>query len=154
MRFFLPFSIIGALLMLGAPASAESQLSAAAVLPSVTLPPALDRVLRHYERAWRAHDDAALAMLFSEDGFVLANGRPPAWGRDAIRSSYANGGGPLVLRALAYATAGSTGYIIGAYGAGEGGGDTGKFVLALRRGNDGRWLIAADIDNGNQRPSP
>jgi len=56
------------------------------------------------------------------------------------------------LRALAYAIEGSTGYIIGAYGAGER--DTGKFVLALRRGGDGRWLIAADIDNGNQRPKP
>ncbi len=151
MRYFLPFNIVGALLALGVAARAESQASAAA-LPSVTLPPALDRVLRDYERAWRARDPAALAMLFAEDGFVLANGRPPVQGRQAIRSAYAEGGGPLVLRALAYAIEGSTGYIIGAYGAGER--DTGKFVLALRRGGDGRWLIAADIDNGNQRPKP
>jgi len=151
MRYSLSLGIIGGILVLSAGARAESPAPAAA-LPSVTLPPALDRVLRDYERAWRARDPAALAMLFAEDGFVLANGRPPAKGRQAIRAAYAEGGGPLVLRALAYAIEGSTGYIIGAYGPGEG--DTGKFVLALRRGGDGKWLIAADIDNANRRPKP
>lgn len=149
MQYSLPLTIIGGILLLSAGVRAESPAPAAA-LPSVTLPPALDRVLREYELAWRARDPAALAMLFAEDGFVLANGRPPAKGRQAIRAAYAEGGGPLVLRALAYAIEGSTGYIIGAYGRGEG--DTGKFVLALRRGGDGKWLIAADIDNANQRP--
>src|SRR3979411_1552026 len=43
MRYFLPLNIIGALLALGVAARAESQASTAA-LPSVTLPPALDRV--------------------------------------------------------------------------------------------------------------
>lgn len=43
------------------------------------------------------------------------------------------------------------GYIVGAYGYGEGG-ETGKFVLALRREPGGPWMIAADIDNGNQMP--
>lgn len=27
-------------------------------------------------------------------------------------------------------------------------------LLALRRGDDGRWLIAADMDNSNHRPGP
>src|SRR5262245_32960534 len=61
-------------------------------LPSIELPPALDRVLRDYERAWQARDPAALATLFAEDGFVLANGSPPVRGRDAIRTAYAHGG--------------------------------------------------------------
>lgn len=30
-------------------------------LPDVALPPQLDRVLRDFERAWRANDSAALA---------------------------------------------------------------------------------------------
>ena len=30
----------------------------------------------------------------------------------------------------------------------------GKFLLALRRGGDGRWLIAADLDNANRPPQP
>ena len=83
-------------------------------LPSFELPDALTRVLRDYEQAWRARDAAALAALFTEDGFVLSNGRPPVRGREAIRESYRNAGGPLFLRALAYSADGVTGYIIGA----------------------------------------
>jgi ketosteroid isomerase-like protein len=120
--------------------------------PSVALPPELDRVLRDYEQAWQARDAAVLAALFAEDGFVLASGRPPARGRAEIRAAYAGAGGPLALRALAHATEGRVGYIIGAFGRVKGE-DSGKFVLALRRGDDGRWLIAADIDNSNRRPS-
>jgi len=45
-------------------------------LSDVALPPQLDRVLRDYERAWRAGDAAALASLFAEDGFLLQNNRP------------------------------------------------------------------------------
>lgn len=48
-------------------------------LPSVNLPPALDRVLRDYERAWQARDAAGLAALFTEDGMTLSNNnnQPP-----------------------------------------------------------------------------
>jgi ketosteroid isomerase-like protein len=126
----------------------------APALPSVALPPALDLVLRDYEKAWQAKDAAGLAALFAEDGFVLASGRPPVRGRDAIRAAYAGAGGPLALRALAYSTEGDVGYIIGAFGPVAGGEDRGKFVLALRRDPAGRWLITADIDNSNQRSPP
>ncbi|MGH7537796.1 MAG: YybH family protein [Gemmatimonadales bacterium] len=122
-------------------------------LPSITPPPELDRVLRDYERAWKAGDAATLAMLFTEDGFVLSNGKAAARGRDAIRQAYQGAGGDLRLRALAYATQDSVGYIIGAYryGGGPDAPDTGKFILALRRSSGGPWLIGADIDNTNQR---
>jgi ketosteroid isomerase-like protein len=122
-------------------------------LPSVILPPELDRVLRDYEKAWQARDAAGLAALFAEDGFVLASSRRPVRGRPAIRAAYSGAGGPLALRALAYSTEGGVGYIIGAFGRVKGGEESGKFVLALRRGDDGRWLIAADMDNSNRRPS-
>ena len=131
---------------------------ATAALPSVTLPPALDRVLRDYERAWRAGDNTALAALFAEDGFVLQGGRAPVRGRAAIRAAYAGqGGGQLRLRALAAATADSVGYIIGAYGYGDAPGDVGKFTLTLRRAPGGAWLIFSDMDNPSQpprRPAP
>ncbi len=142
------------LLLLGSAPAGSQQPVPVAALPTIDLPLALEGVLRDYERAWQARDAAALAALFTEDGFVLANGRPPVRGRAAIRAAYADGGGPLALRALAYTTQDSVGYIIGAYGPGVGGGDTGKFVLALQRVGDGRWLIAADIDNFNRRPRP
>jgi len=133
-------------------------------MPSVALPPALARVLRDYERAWRAGDARAVAALFAPDGLVLSNGRPPARGRQAIEATYAAQGGPLVLRALAFATADTVGYIIGAYGYADRGTpaaavgqtpvpDLGKFTLTLRRerGGDGRWLIVSDMDNSNGR---
>ena len=63
-------------------------------------------------------------------------------------------GGDLRLRALAFATSDDVGYIIGAYRYGDAAEDMGKFVLALRRGADGKWLIAGDIDNSNRRPGP
>ena len=140
-----------ALLALLLPAVAAAQ-DAPRALPSVDLPPTLERVLRDYERAWAAGDAAGLATLFTEDGFVLSNGAEPIRGRDAIRRKYANAGGPLRLRALGYATADTVGYIVGAYRYGDATVDGGKFVLALRREPGGRWLIAADIDNSIRRP--
>ena len=123
------------------------------LLPSVALPPDLDRVLRDYERAWRAADAAALAALFAEDGFVLQGGRAPVRGRDAIRKAYTGqAGGPLRLRALAATVADSVGYIIGAYGYGDTSGDQGKFTLTLRRTRGGPWLIFSDMDNSSQPP--
>lgn len=122
-------------------------------LPSVALPPELDRALRDYERAWRAGDAAALASLFAEDGFVLQSNRPPARGRPAIQAAYeGQGGGPLRLRSLAFAAGNTTGYIIGAYGYGDAPGDTGKFTLTLHRAPGQPWLIFSDMDNQNAPP--
>jgi ketosteroid isomerase-like protein len=133
------------------PSAAQGSTAPASGLPSVTLPAQLDRVLRDYERAWRSGDAAAVAALFSTDGFVLQNGRAPVRGRAAIGTAYTGqAGGPLRLRALGYATADTTGYIIGAYGYGDTPGDMGKFTLTLRRARGGTWEIFSDMDNGNQ----
>jgi len=71
-------------------------------------------------------------------------------GREAIEAQYAKtSGGNLRLRALAYSTADTVGYIIGAYRYDRAESDVGKFILALKRERGGPWLIAADIDNGN-----
>lgn len=128
--------------------AAQAPAPAPPLHPSVRLPPALDRVLRDYERGWSAGDVNALAGLFTPDGFALPNGKAPARGADAIKAAYAGGGGPLKLRALAYATADTVGYIIGAFTYNDPAApDIGKFILALRKGPGGRWLIAADMDN-------
>jgi len=128
------------------------QASAAAQLPSVPLPPELARVLTDYEGAWQQKDAAALAALFAENGFVLSSGAPPVRGRAAIQKHYSGQGGPLSLRALAYAAEGSTGYIIGGFSREQGQPDIGKFTLTLDLASDGRWLIMSDMDNGNSRP--
>lgn len=122
-------------------------------LADAALPPDLDRVLRDYERAWRANDAAALASLFAEDGFVLQSNAPPVRGRPAIQAAYTGqGGGSLRLRALAFATGDTNGYIIGAYAYGDASDDTGKFTLTLRRAPGRPWLIFSDMDNPNAFP--
>jgi ketosteroid isomerase-like protein len=133
------------------PSASAGQTREPQVHATVALPAPLARVLTDYEAAWRNRDAAALAALFSEDGFVLSNGVPPVRGRAAIERHYTGQGGPLALRALAYATEGPVGYIVGGFSRAEGEPDTGKFTLTLKRGDDGRWLIFSDMDNGNQR---
>lgn len=117
---------------------------------SIKLAPELARVLTDYEAAWRAGDGAALARLFDEEGFALPNGEPPVRGRAAIQKYYKGPGSPLVLRPFASATEGAVGYILGGFSRQEGEPDVGKFTLTLRKGADGRWLIASDMDNGNR----
>jgi ketosteroid isomerase-like protein len=124
--------------------------AAASAEPSVVLPPELARVLTDYESAWKAGNAAALASLFTEDGYVLGAGRGPTKGRAAIQKLYTHPGAPLSLRAISYATQGDVGYIIGGYSAERDKPDDGKFTLTLRKSKDGRWLIVSDMDNSNQ----
>jgi hypothetical protein len=122
-----------------------------AELPSIQLPPELDRVLRDYERHWKASEGAALSALFTEDGFIQRGGN---WirGRDSIRAAYtASSGGDLRLRAVGYAAADTVGYIVGAYRYGSATNDGGKFILALRRAPRSEWKIAADLDAANRQ---
>jgi len=119
---------------------------------SVALPPELARVLTDYEAAWQAKSANALAALFAEDGFVLSDGKPAVRGRTAIETHYTGSGGPLALRAFAYATDGTTGYILGGFARQAGTPDIGKFTLTLRKDETGRWLILSDMDNANARP--
>lgn len=149
--------VIFALMLAAGPLLGQSTPAPSAVeeLPSVALPPELDRVLRDYERAWRAGDAAALAALFAEDGFVLQSNRPPVRGRAAIQAAYSGeGGGPLRLRALAFVSEDTIAYIVGGYGYGDKPGDTGKFTLTLRRTPGKPWLIYSDMDNQNAAPKP
>lgn len=117
-------------------------------LPTIALPPEIDRVLRDYERFWRDGEGARLADLFTPDGILLPGGAPPQRGRSAIAASRTRGGGALELVAFAYAVGDTVGYVIGGYRplpiAPEG-----RFMLALRRAADGAWRIAADMENGH-----
>jgi ketosteroid isomerase-like protein len=148
-------SIIGRLaagfVLLGL-AAVAAQAPDVSLPPSVELPAELARVLRDYEAAWTRRDAAALARLFTEDGYVMANGGPPVKGRAAIEKHYTGAGGALFLRAFAYANEGSIGYLLGGFTGAQGATDAGKFTLTLRKGGDGRWLIVSDMDSPNRRP--
>lgn len=148
MRFTILLLTVPVLMMGASPAPLGEQVQQ----PTVTLPPPLARVLVDYEVAWQNKDAAGLAALFTEDGFVLSNGTPPVRGRAQIEKRYSGSGGQLALRALAFATEGSIGYIIGGFARQKGQPDIGKFTLTLRKGPEGRWLIMSDMDNGNTRP--
>jgi ketosteroid isomerase-like protein len=143
-------AVITLTLMFGTPTAVAADQPPAAQEPSVQLPPELARVLTDYEAAWQGRDAATLARLFAEDGFVLPNGGPPVRGRAAIQRHYAGAGGPLALRALAFAVDGPVGYIIGGFARQAGEPDRGKFTLTLRKGSDGKWLIVSDMDSPNQ----
>jgi hypothetical protein len=138
-------------IFLATPSPALAQNAPEAPQPSVQLPPELDRVLRDYETRYRMGGDT-LAALFAEDGFVLSGGLPPVRGRAAIARHYGRAGGPLMLRAIAYATEGDLGYIIGGYRYPPQTTDMGKFTLTLRRDASGYWVIYSDMDNANARP--
>jgi hypothetical protein len=136
--------------------SLEAQTADSAPLPSITLPPELARVLTDYETQWRFGGDS-LTKLFTEDAVLTVGGKPPMRGRAALAAHYAGPKGPLALRAIAYAAEGSVAWIVGGYTMQRGEPDVGKFILALRKGPDGRWLIFSDMDTGNaamRRPGP
>jgi hypothetical protein len=144
----LALAFVSALLS-AAPAFGQPAAPSVTRLPSVTLPPELDRVLRDYERLWKARDGDGLSQIFTEDGFIA---KPAGWirGRAAIAEQYkATSGGELKLRALGYAASDTVGYIVGAYAYGETAAtrDNGKFTLTLRRRPGGMWLIASDLDS-------
>ena len=121
-------------------------------LPTVDLPAELARVLRDYERHWQGGRPEALAALFTEEGLVARRG---GWirGTERLQEALTGTSSSLRLRPVAYAMNGDVGHIVGAYGYATEPGvpDRGMFILALRKGHDGRWLIAADLD-GSSRP--
>ena len=142
------------LVVVGLIAAVAAQEPEPAAQPSIDLPSDIARVLRDYEAAWSAGNAAALAQLFTEDGYVLPNGGVPVKGRAAIQRHYTgSGGSPLFLRAFAYGAEGSVGFILGGYAGQQGRPDAGKFTLTLRKERDGRWLIVSDMDSPNRRPA-
>ena len=147
-------AVVFSLMAVAGPSPGQNASEPGAVkdLPSVELPPELDRVLRDYERAWRAGDAVALASLFAQDGFVLQSNRPPIRGREEILAEYKGlKGSPLQLRALAFSSEDTIAFIIGGYDSNDHG-DIGKFTLTLRRSPGKPWLIYSDMENMNSAP--
>jgi len=136
--------LLGALFTLALNVPALAQTPA-----TVTVPAEVDRLLKDYEKAWIAKDTGALAKLFTADGMALPSGQMPAQGEESIRKAYSPSvGAPLNLRPVAYHASGELAYVIGGWGGASDKPEFGKFVLVLRK-VDGRWLIAADMDNSN-----
>jgi len=115
--------------------------------------PGLERERKQLREVEESLQTPPSSLNMDRHGSAARSGRivvyGPVRGRAGITRAYQRAGGPLVLRALAFATADTVGYIIGAYSSSSGAPDIGKFILALRRERGGAWRIAADMDNGN-----
>ena len=61
-RAFILSAALAAALAAASPERAQELAAKSPTLPSVALPPELARVLTDYEKAWRAHDAARLAL--------------------------------------------------------------------------------------------
>jgi ketosteroid isomerase-like protein len=148
------FVVALTILIAGARAGAQTPQAPtdASTPPAISLPSAFERVLRDYEAAWRDGDGARLASLFTEDGFAVQSGSPMRRGRAAIAGGITRPGGTLQLTAFAYSSSGNVGYIVGGYRYPTTVGAGGRFVLALRNGDDGRWVKAAQLDNTGPPP--
>lgn len=134
--------------------SADAQQHVGSSESSIDLPPPLARVLRDYEAAWRARDAPALARLFVDGEIVMPNGCASIKGRAAVERCYSRSGGDLSLRALAFATDATLGYIIGEYAPRDGDPAIGRFTLTLRKDPSGQWLIVSDMDRAYPRRAP
>ena len=100
-----------------------------------------DKFLRDYQRG----DSGACAMVYTEDGIRIEPGSPPSIGRDAIaaalKTSISKGVEILNFTTTTAVADGSIGYAIMTVGTNSG---DGLIMLAMKRTNDGRWLVAAE----------
>jgi predicted TIM-barrel fold metal-dependent hydrolase len=115
-------------------------------LPAVALPEDLSRLLREHEKGW--NDKAALAGLLTEDSLAF-DSLEPLWvrGRDEVATFLSERFARAYrMTPVAYAVEGSTGYCAGYFTRGEGASikHFGHFLLALKKGTDGTWRIAAE----------
>ncbi|HEV2765345.1 MAG TPA: hypothetical protein VGV38_20350, partial [Pyrinomonadaceae bacterium] len=118
-------------------------------LPAVQLPEDFARLVGAREKSW--NDQTALAALYTEDSLLLntLDEDFPTWmrGRSAVASELTRYfESAYRITPVAFQLEGSAGYVAGYYTRGEGEAlrHFGHVFLSLRKGADGRWLIAAE----------
>jgi uncharacterized protein (TIGR02246 family) len=116
-----------------------------------------------YIAAFNAGDAAGVAALFAEDAVSMPDHHVALEGRAAIESymrdtfaQYTTNitvtpGETEVMGDIAHEHGSFTTTITPKAG-GNAMTDTGKYLVILKRGSDGRWLIHHDIDNANVAP--
>jgi len=115
-------------------------------LPAVALPGDLDRLLRAVEKGW--NDKQALAPLLTEDSVVF-DWLDPHWikGRDEVTTYLSRlFARPYRVTPISYGIDGSAGHVAAYFTRGEGPAAKhfGQALLAVRKGADGLWRIAAE----------
>lgn len=115
---------------------------------------------RQWVEAYNANDWQALSALFTPDAMLMPPGDSIVMGRREIAAWQRDNESGFQIQ-LEIDDIEVSGDIAAVYGTscvsipGEDGTvyDTGKYVEIRRRGDDGDWLIAADIFNSDGKPS-
>jgi len=114
---------------------------------------AIEAAVTRYVAASNRGDADALMELYAEDAVLLPPDHEPIEGREAIRDYWRQGTDQgLEVRTLRVDTDGELGYLVGSYrlpATEDEPADSGKYVMCLKRQNDGSWKLTADIWNSS-----
>jgi uncharacterized protein (TIGR02246 family) len=122
-------------------------------------------VRNRYVAAYNAGDAAGVAALFAEDAISLPDHAPAINGRAASENSlkemFAKNTANITITPGETEIVGDIAHEHGSYSitvtpkaGGNAMTDTGKYLVILKRGSDGKWLVHHDIDNTNAPPTP
>ncbi len=119
----------------------------------------LARLQTEWVAAANAKDSAKLAALYAENAVLMPPNAPMAKGRPAIQAVWKGmmdqNARDIVLTSIDRSVSGDLGYEAGTYtlNMGAPGGpvasDKGKYLMTVRRGPGGKWLIQNDIFNSD-----
>lgn len=113
-----------------------------------------DEIRQRWVAAANSKDAAGLAGLYTDDALLMPSNMASVKGRAAIQASWKGmldqGAHNVSLTRVSGAQAGEWGYEVGTYSAMFGNSpDKGKYMLSLKKGKDGKWLIQEDIFNSD-----
>jgi ketosteroid isomerase-like protein len=113
-----------------------------------------DELRQRWVAAANAKDAAGLTALYTDDAMVMPSNAPTAKGRTAVQGVWKGlmdqGAHDITLTKVSGAMASDWGYEVGTYSAMFGTSqDKGKYMLSLKKGKDGKWLIQEDIFNSD-----
>ena len=140
-------------------ANATTQPAAAGKAGGKSLASVFAQRLAEWEAAANRKDAASIAALYTDDGVLMAPNAASVRGRAAIeaffKGMFDHGARDVKLVQIGAAGSGSIGYAAGTYEFTSGPmgtqavHDTGKYIVGMKRGADGKWLIAHDIFNSD-----
>ena len=133
--------------------------------PATTDTAPIDDVRNRYVAAYNSGDAAGVAALFAEDAVSMPDHAPALVGRAAIENSlkqtFAQTSVNITVTPGETEITGDIAHEHGTFSitvtpkaGGNAMTETGKYLVILKRGSDGTWLVHHDIDNTNAPPSP